>query len=101
MAEEKPVAKEQPIVQEKEPLLAEEKPVAKEQPAKKEQLRVEKHSTSKFIKNVIIVLTVIFSLILIIALLVLFKDELRPFWEWVLYSKEEREFLRSSFSSSL
>jgi hypothetical protein len=38
----------------------------------------------------------IFLLIAVIALLIVFKDELRPILEWILYSKEEREILKLS-----
>ena len=46
-----------------------------------------------FVRKVVITLSVIFILILIVVLLFVFKDQLRPFWEWILYTKEERELL--------
>ena len=33
-------------------------------------------------------------IIIVVALMVVFKDEARPIWEWLLYSREERELLR-------
>lgn len=54
-----------------------------------------KEKESRFIKRVIIVLSVVFLILALIVAAVVFKDELRPFWEWLLYSEEEREFLRS------
>jgi nucleoid DNA-binding protein/preprotein translocase subunit SecG len=53
-----------------------------------------KEKESRFIKRVIIVLSVVFLILALIVAAVVFKDELRPFWEWLLYSEEEREFLR-------
>lgn len=70
-------------------------------PADQPQQIKEKSSNSKFIKSVVITLVIFFLIILVIALLVLFKEELKPFWEWLLYNKEERELLRSSLSSLL
>lgn len=75
-------------------------PILKKPAAQPQQIK-EKSSNSKFIKSVVITLVIIFLIILIIALLVLFKEELKPFWEWLLYNKEERELLRSSLSSLL
>jgi hypothetical protein len=53
-----------------------------------------KEKESRFIKRVIIMLSVVFLILALIVAAVVFKDELRPFWEWLLYSEEEREFLR-------
>lgn len=55
-----------------------------------------KKGGSKFVKRFITTLVVIFLLIAVIALLIVFKDELRPILEWILYSKEEREILKLS-----
>ena len=41
-----------------------------------------------------VVLVFILLIIIVIALMVIFKDEARPIWEWLLYSQEERELLR-------
>lgn len=41
--------------------------------------------------NIAIVLLI---LIILAALAVIFKDQLKPFWEWLLYNKEERELLK-------
>ncbi|MFA6334179.1 MAG: hypothetical protein WCX48_01320 [Bacteroidales bacterium] len=45
-------------------------------------------------KRIIATITVIFTVIAIIVLMVIFKDEIRPVWEWLLYNKEERELLK-------
>lgn len=61
-------------------------PVPKVKPVKREK----KKKT-----NVWSILFVFMLLIIIIvALMVVFKDEARPIWEWLLYSQEERELLR-------
>lgn len=52
--------------------------------------------SSKFVKRFVIILSAIFLIIVIVALLFIFKDEMRPFWEWLLYTQEEREILRSN-----
>lgn len=41
-----------------------------------------------------VVFVFLLLIIIIIALMVVFKDEARPIWEWLLYSREERELLR-------
>jgi len=56
----------------------------------------DKKGGNKFVKKFITVLAVIFLLIAVIALLIVFKDDLRPILEWILYSKEEREILKLS-----
>ncbi len=50
-------------------------------------------SSSKFVRRFIVILSIILLVITVIALLFIFKDDLRPFWEWLLYTKEEREIL--------
>lgn len=52
--------------------------------------------SSKFVKRFVLILSAIFLIIVIVALLFIFKDEMRPFWEWLLYTKEELEILRSN-----
>ncbi|HON54274.1 MAG TPA: hypothetical protein PLG03_01825 [Bacteroidales bacterium] len=42
----------------------------------------------------LILLIILVILIIIIALMVFFKEEIRPVWEWILYSREERELLK-------
>ncbi len=74
------------VVQEQEPVIA------------KLKDPIKSSNSSRFIKRVLITLLVIFSIILIMVLLVIFKEELNPFWEWILYNKEERELIRSSLS---
>jgi nucleoid DNA-binding protein len=56
----------------------------------------DKKGGNKFVKRFITILVLIFLLIAVIALLIVFKDELRPILEWILYSKEEREILKLS-----
>jgi hypothetical protein len=52
-------------------------------------------NNSKFVRKFIIIISAVFFVIVIIALLFIFKDELRPFWEWLLYTQEERDILKS------
>lgn len=42
----------------------------------------------------IAVFAVLFTAIAIIVLMVIFKNEIRPVWEWLLYNREERELLK-------
>ncbi|OFY28233.1 MAG: hypothetical protein A2X17_02390 [Bacteroidetes bacterium GWF2_41_61] len=56
----------------------------------------DKKGGNKFVKRFITILVLTFLLIAVIALLIVFKDELRPILEWILYSKEEREILKLS-----
>jgi hypothetical protein len=49
-----------------------------------------KKGSSKVLLTILIILGV---LLLVILILVVFKEEFRPFWEWLLYSKGEREIL--------
>jgi hypothetical protein len=56
---------------------------------------IENKKSSSFVRRFIITLLLIFLLIAAVGALYVFKDELRPLWEWLLYSKEEREFLES------
>lgn len=67
-------------------------PVPKATPVKREK-PVNKEKKKK--TNIWSILFVFLLLIIIvIALMVIFKDEARPIWEWLLYSQEERELLR-------
>lgn len=54
----------------------------------------EKVPLSKTAKQSIAVFAVLFTVIAIIVLMVIFKNEIRPVWEWLLYNREERELLR-------
>ncbi len=51
------------------------------------------YSKNSFFKKILTTLIVIFSLLIAIVLIYIFKEELRPLLEWILYSKEERELL--------
>lgn len=88
---------------ESQPLVSEHHPASK--PAKYAEIvspkndESKKRDSGKFVKRVIVTLAVIFTVIVAIVLLYVFKDELRPFWEWILYNKEERELLRNVGSS--
>ena len=55
-----------------------------------EPIVVKSEQSSKVLRALLIIIGIV---IIIIVLLVIFKDECRPFWEWLLYSKEEREIL--------
>lgn len=44
--------------------------------------------------STIAVFAVLFTVIAIIVLMVIFKNEIRPVWEWLLYNREERELLK-------
>jgi len=54
----------------------------------------EKVPLSKTAKQSIAVFAVLFTVIAIIVLMVIFKNEIRPVWEWLLYNREERELLK-------
>jgi nucleoid DNA-binding protein len=88
---------------ESQPLVSEHRPASK--PARYSEIvspkndESKKSDSGKFVKRVIMILGIIFTVIVVIVLLYVFKDELRPFWEWILYNKEERELLRSAGSS--
>jgi len=41
-----------------------------------------------------VILTFLLLAVIILALMVIFKDQARPVWEWLLYSQEERELVR-------
>jgi hypothetical protein len=72
---------------------------AKDEKVKKAEMvqKSEKdEKSSKFVKRVVLILAMIFMIIVIVALLFIFKDEMRPFWEWLLYTQEEREILRAN-----
>ena len=56
----------------------------------KKDVTSKRRGPSKVLLTILIILGV---LLLVILILVVFKDEFRPFWEWLLYSKGEREIL--------
>ncbi|MGE0092900.1 MAG: hypothetical protein AB7S40_10185, partial [Bacteroidales bacterium] len=92
---------EQELLQEQEPLQEQEQLQAPEVSQQqvfdnKESVETERQETkgsSKFVRSVVITLSIIFLIILAIVVLYLFRDDLKPMWEWLLYSKEERELL--------
>jgi len=51
-------------------------------------------SNSKFAKRTIVTILLIFTVLAIFVLMVIFKDDIKPIWEWLLYSKDERELLQ-------
>lgn len=59
-----------------------------------ESLSKEKTPVSTGIKKTIVTFAVLIALIAIVVLMVVFKDEIRPVWEWILYSEQERELLK-------
>ncbi|PKO99648.1 MAG: hypothetical protein CVU13_03725 [Bacteroidetes bacterium HGW-Bacteroidetes-8] len=71
-------------------------PTQKVAPQGEKAVEPVKKGSSKFVKRFITIMVVIFLLIAVIALLIVFKDDLRPILEWILYSKEEREILKLS-----
>ncbi|MDO9679597.1 MAG: hypothetical protein Q7262_01155 [Bacteroidales bacterium] len=66
------------------------------QKSEKDVKNVKNEKSSKFVKRFVLILATIFMIIVIVALLFIFKDEMRPFWEWLLYTQEEREILRAN-----
>ncbi len=48
----------------------------------------------RWIRPLLNTFIVIFLIMIAVGLLYIFKDEVRPFWEWLLYSKEEREVFK-------
>lgn len=69
-----------------------EKEVTKDSPIKKEGANFKISATS--LRFMIIILVVF----ILIALMIIFKDQLKPLWEIILYNKEEREILKSLYS---
>ncbi|MDP3397820.1 MAG: hypothetical protein Q8S23_01600 [Bacteroidales bacterium] len=66
------------------------------QKSEKDVKNVKNEKSSKFVKRFVLILATIFMIIVIVALLFIFKDEMKPFWEWLLYTQEEREILRAN-----
>ncbi|HCT93365.1 MAG: hypothetical protein A2X19_00775 [Bacteroidetes bacterium GWE2_39_28] len=69
---------------------------ANDEKVKKAEMVQKSEKSSKFVKRFVLILATIFMIIVIVALLFIFKDEMRPFWEWLLYSKDELEILRAN-----
>ncbi|OFY38389.1 MAG: hypothetical protein A2X18_02650 [Bacteroidetes bacterium GWF2_40_14] len=53
-----------------------------------------KEPLSKSAKRTILTFSVLSAIVAIIVLMVVFKDQLQPFWEWLLYSSDDRELLK-------
>jgi len=53
-----------------------------------------KEPLSKSAKRTILILSILSIVVAIIVLMVVFKDELQPFWEWLLYNSEDRQLLK-------
>lgn len=64
--------------------------------AKPVQVATQPQKGSTFIKKLVITLSVIFIILVVVVLLYVFKDDLKPLWETILYTKEEREILRNA-----
>ncbi|MEN6619464.1 MAG: hypothetical protein ABFC28_08250 [Rikenellaceae bacterium] len=69
------------------------------QPEKAPKIKVPKEKMprtplSKSAKRTIMTFVILFILIALFALMVIFKDDLKPFWEWVLYNSDDRELLK-------
>ncbi|MBP5693713.1 MAG: hypothetical protein J6W86_08435 [Bacteroidales bacterium] len=90
LAEEK-AAEERRIAEEKR--LAEEKAAEEKRIAEKKPSAEEKKKTSRSYKWLYILITVLAILLILVLLVFVFKEELRPLLEKVLYSKEELEIL--------
>lgn len=67
-------------------------PIPKAKPVKREKAVSSEKKKKTNIWSVLFVFLLL--IIIIIALMVIFKDEARPIWKWLLYSQEERELLR-------
>jgi len=68
------------------------------QPSRHSEPPVAQHKRSHHKRNGIkvssVLLIIFLILVVAVALMVIFKDQIRPVWEWLLYSQEERELLR-------
>jgi len=53
-----------------------------------------KEPLSKPAKRTILIFSILSAVVAIIILMVVFKDELKPFWEWILYNSEDRKLLK-------
>ena len=54
----------------------------------------ERKKISKGAKRTIVFFVILFLIIGLLALMIVFKDQLRPIWEWLLYSSDERNLLK-------
>lgn len=48
-----------------------------------------------FVRKVVTTLIIIFLLLALVVVIYIFRDQLKPILEWILYSKEERELLKA------
>ncbi len=56
---------------------------------------VNEKSGKSFVRKVVTTLIIIFLLLALVVVIYIFRDQLKPILEWILYSKEERELLRA------
>ena len=57
---------------------------------------VNKKGSKSFVRKVITTLVIIFLILALVVVIYIFRDQLKPILEWILYSKEERELLRGA-----
>ena len=48
-----------------------------------------------FVRKIVTTLIIIFLLLALVVVIYIFRDQLKPILEWILYSKEERELLKA------
>ncbi len=56
---------------------------------------VNEKSGKSFVRKVVTTLIIIFILLALVVVIYIFRDQLKPILEWLLYSKEERELLKA------
>ncbi len=56
---------------------------------------VNEKSGKSFVRKVVTTLIIIFILLALVVVIYIFRDQLKPILEWILYSKEERELLKA------
>ena len=56
---------------------------------------VNEKSGKSFVRKVVTTLIIIFLLLALVVVIYIFRDQLKPILEWILYSKEERELLKA------
>ena len=87
--EAEPVAEPEPVVEPEPEPVAEPEPVVVPEPVAEEPAKKKSRSS----RALLILLTILAILVILILLVFIFKEELRPILEKILYSKEELEIL--------
>jgi len=90
IAEEARLAEEQRKAEEEKMAAAQ---VAEQKPAEKEEVKAEEKKKSRGTKALLWIIVILAILVILVLLILIFKEELRPLLEKILYSKEELEII--------